>query len=92
MKAIESKAAAEPQSPRRDAVFARERPATDFEFGPETACVFDDMVDRSVPFYREIQRMICELAVDFAVGGSTLYDLGCATGTTLLALDPVVAP
>ena len=93
MKAIEGKPAAEPQAPQKDAIFASQRPlAGDFEFGPETAGVFDDMVDRSVPFYREIQRMVCELAADFAAGGSTLYDLGCATGTTLLALDPLVPP
>jgi tRNA (cmo5U34)-methyltransferase len=92
MKAIENKPVADPPTPRRDAVFARERHVTDFEFGPETAHVFDDMVDRSIPFYREIQRMVSELAADFAASGSTLYDLGCATGTTLAALDPVVAP
>ncbi len=93
MKAIENRPPADPPVPRKDAIFARERPrAADFEFGPETAGVFDDMVGRSVPFYGEIQRMVCELAADFAASGSTLYDLGCATGTTLLALDPLVPP
>jgi tRNA (cmo5U34)-methyltransferase len=93
MKAVESEPAAEPSPPRKDAIFARERQlVADFEFGPETAGVFDDMVDRSVPFYDEIQRMVCELAADFATGGSTLYDLGCATGTTLLALDGAAPP
>ena len=93
MKAIESTPAAEPAAPQKDGIFASQGSlATDFEFGPETAGVFDDMVDRSVPFYREIQRMVCELAADFAASGSSLYDLGCATGTTLLALDPLVPP
>jgi len=92
MKAIESRPPAQPSALQQDAIFARERHVTDFEFGPETAHVFDDMVERSVPFYREIQRMVSELAADFAAGGSTLYDLGCATGTTLIALDPMVAP
>jgi tRNA (cmo5U34)-methyltransferase len=93
VKTIESTPGAAAAPPRKDAIFARERPlAADFEFGPETAHVFDDMVDRSVPFYQEIQRMVCELAADFAAPGSTLYDLGCATGTTLLALDPLVGP
>src|SRR3546814_3059888 len=50
------------------------------------------MVGRSVPFYHEIQRMTCEIAADFATEGTKLYDLGCATGTTLLALDPLVRP
>lgn len=56
----------------------------DFNFGDETTAVFDDMVDRSVPFYSEIQRMVAELAADFAVRDTAVYDLGCATGTTIL--------
>jgi tRNA (cmo5U34)-methyltransferase len=66
--------------------------ATDFKFDNRTASVFDDMVSRSVPFYGEIQRMICEMAADFAEPGSVVYDLGCSTATTLLALDPLVDP
>jgi tRNA (cmo5U34)-methyltransferase len=75
----------------RDDIFTRPKSTTDFQFGQETAGVFDDMVSRSVPFYHEIQRMTSEIAADFAVDGTSLYDLGCATGTTLLALDPVVS-
>lgn len=63
----------------------------DFNFGAETARVFDDMLGRSVPLYHEVQRMLGEMAADFATPGSRLYDLGCSTGTTLLALDPVVS-
>ncbi|MGE0094691.1 MAG: carboxy-S-adenosyl-L-methionine synthase CmoA [Alphaproteobacteria bacterium] len=66
--------------------------STDFTFDAKTAGVFDDMVSRSVPFYEEIQRMVCEIAADFAEPGTTLYDLGCSTATTLLALDRVVDP
>ncbi len=74
-----------------DQIFAVPRAtAGDFRFGAETAAVFDDMVSRSVPFYGEIQRMACELAADFAVPGSALYDFGCATGTTLVALDSLI--
>jgi tRNA (cmo5U34)-methyltransferase len=75
-----------------DRVFAEPQPTTDFKFDSRTAGVFDDMVGRSVPFYDEIQRMTTELAADFAVPGTNLYDLGCATGTTLAALEPVVDP
>lgn len=76
-----------------DKVFAEERARPqDFKFGPEVAAVFDDMINRSVPFYGEIQRMSCEMAADFAVPGSNLYDLGCATGTTFIALDQMVDP
>ncbi len=62
----------------------------DFNFGEQTAAVFDDMLQRSVPFYDEMQRMIGEIAADFTVEGTTLYDLGCSTCNSLLALDPVV--
>ena len=65
-------------------------PAGGFSFDARTASVFDDMVHRSVPFYEEIQRMTTELAADFVVPDTNLYDLGCATGTTLAALEPVV--
>ena len=68
-----------------DRIFSEQQPTTDFTFDARTAKVFDDMVDRSVPFYGEIQRMITELAADFAVPGTNLYDLGCSTGTTLVA-------
>lgn len=66
-----------------DNVFAQEKDAENFCFDWRVAGVFDDMVDRSVPFYQEIQRMVGELAKDFVLPGSHLCDLGCATGTTL---------
>ena len=72
----------------KDEVFKDEiEKASDFKFGANVAKVFDDMVNRSVPFYGEIQRMTTELAADFAVPGSTLYDFGCSTATTMLALE-----
>ncbi len=81
------------QSEGHDNIFADEKPIIeDFKFGKETASVFDDMVDRSVPFYREIQRMSGEIAADFGVPGTNLYDLGCATGTTMLIFDDLVDP
>jgi tRNA (cmo5U34)-methyltransferase len=76
----------------KDEVFKQPGPVGDFTFGEKVAAVFDDMLDRSVPFYSEIQRMIAEIAADFAVEGSNIYDLGCSTGTTLLNLDAVVSP
>lgn len=66
--------------------------ATDFTFNAKVAGVFDDMVSRSVPFYEEMQRMTCELAKDFAQPGTNLYDIGCSTATTLLAMDEIVDP
>ncbi|HUP91594.1 MAG TPA: carboxy-S-adenosyl-L-methionine synthase CmoA [Solimonas sp.] len=75
----------------RDKVFDdAAKPLADFRFTQEVAGVFDDMVSRSVPFYGEIQRMICEVAGDFAQPGTRLYDLGCSTATTLIELDRTV--
>ena len=75
----------------KDKLFKRKRPLVeDFTFGKATAAVFDDMLDRSVPFYHELQRMMGEIAADFAVDGTNLYDLGCSTGNTFLQLDPLV--
>jgi tRNA (cmo5U34)-methyltransferase len=76
----------------RDQVFAERSPQSDFKFSPEVASVFDDMVGRSVPFYDEMQRMTAELAPEFAAEGTSIYDLGCATGTSFALLDPVVHP
>lgn len=64
----------------------QQKPVSDFVFDDKVADVFDDMVSRSVPFYDEIQRMTCELAADFSAPDSSLYDLGCATGTTFHSL------
>jgi tRNA (cmo5U34)-methyltransferase len=76
-----------------DRVYQDPRDAiADFRFDLTVANVFDDMVSRSVPFYGEIQRMVVELAADFAVPGTSVYDLGCSSGTTLAALDPALDP
>ena len=75
----------------KDEVFRDEiEKASDFKFGANVANVFDDMVNRSVPFYGEMQRMIAELSADHAKEGSDVYDLGCSTGTTLIGMDTMV--
>jgi tRNA (cmo5U34)-methyltransferase len=59
----------------------------DFDFGAKTAAVFDDMLNRSVPFYGDIQRIIGEISADFACDGTQIYDLGCSTCNSFLAID-----
>jgi tRNA (cmo5U34)-methyltransferase len=77
--------------PPRDQLFAAPRRRVgDFDFGKDTAPVFDDMLERSVPFYVEIQKMIGELVTDFAAEGTAIYDLGCSTGTTFLQIAQTV--
>ena len=71
----------------RDQIFSTlTKKIADFDFGEKTAAVFDDMLGRSVPFYAEMQRMIGELASDYAEEGTAIYDLGCSTGTTILRI------
>lgn len=71
-----------------DRLFAQEKALVgDFAFDRDTALVFDDMLNRSVPFYAEIQRMIGEIAADFAADHTNIYDLGCSLCTTFLHLQ-----
>jgi tRNA (cmo5U34)-methyltransferase len=80
-----------PKGSNQDCLF--ENPADgDFRFDSKTAAVFDDMIMRSVPMYEEIQRMTGEIAADFARPHTSLFDLGCATGTSLVELDPLIDP
>lgn len=77
----------------KDEVFKGEiEKVSDFKFGANVAGVFDDMVNRSVPYYGEMQRMMAELAADHAVEGTDVYDLGCSTGTTMIGMDTLVNP
>jgi len=66
--------------------------ASNFVFDEQVAEVFDDMAERSIPFYREQQALIQELARQFHQPDTFVYDLGCSTGTTLMALATSLGP
>ncbi len=55
-----------------------------FEFDEEVAAVFDDMLERSVPFYKESQKITQFFVKKNLVEGGQLYDLGCSTASLLL--------
>jgi len=57
-----------------------------FEFDEEVAAVFDDMLERSVPFYKESQNITEFFALKNLNEDGVLYDLGCSTATLLLNL------
>jgi len=57
-----------------------------FEFDEEVAAVFDDMLERSVPFYKESQNITEFFALKHLKEHGRLYDLGCSTATLLLNL------
>ncbi|NQT47298.1 MAG: carboxy-S-adenosyl-L-methionine synthase CmoA [Candidatus Omnitrophica bacterium] len=72
---------------KKDTLFSKKGiELAEFNFGRDTAEVFDDMLNRSVPLYQELQRMIGEIAAEFAQDGTGVYDLGCSTGVTLQTL------
>lgn len=66
--------------------------ASDFEFNQAVADVFDDMLSRSVPYYREQQQLIQQVARKFYIPGTKVYDLGCSTGVTLINMARVLGP
>jgi len=55
-----------------------------FEFDEEVAAVFDDMLSRSVPFYKESQNITEFFVLKQLKNGSLMYDLGCSTASLLL--------
>ncbi len=58
-----------------------------FEFDEEVASVFDDMLNRSVPYYKEMQRLTINFALNFLEQNDKVYDLGCSTASTLIELS-----
>jgi len=58
-----------------------------FEFDEEVAAVFDDMLERSVPFYKESQKITKFFALKALREGGVLYDLGCSTASLLIDIS-----
>ncbi len=57
-----------------------------FEFDEEVAAVFDDMLERSVPFYKESQKITEFFTLRNLDQKGIVYDLGCSTAATLLGI------
>ncbi|HAX45332.1 MAG TPA: carboxy-S-adenosyl-L-methionine synthase CmoA [Nitrospina sp.] len=70
----------------RDDLFLDEKSPEKFEFNSKVAEVFDDMLKRSVPLYRECQDLTVEWCKRLAKPDSCIYDLGCSTGSLLSPL------
>ena len=80
-----------PEVSQRDDIFTRPRPpGRPFQFDEEVAEVFDDMLSRSIPFYQEVQDVIIDLVARHLPPYGRLYDLGCSTGNTLLAVTSLL--
>lgn len=68
----------------KDTLFHVNKVDEDFVFNERVVEVFDDMLDRSVPFYRAVIEASAQLLDRYLHPEEPVYDLGCATGTTLL--------
>ncbi len=64
----------------KDDIYNGPQGPTPFEFNEQVAVVFDDMIARSVPGYRELIDRLAQLAAYFYRSGSRIYDLGCSNG------------
>lgn len=71
---------------KKDMIFKKVRKTGDFVFNKEVCSVFDDMLERSVPFYHEMQQMAAGLVKTYSIENSNIYDLGCSTGNTMLKI------
>jgi len=62
-----------------------------FEFSDKVAAVFNDMIRRSVPYYEANQIMTAQMAAEFYIDKSNIYDLGCSTGKTAQCIGQAFA-
>ena len=63
----------------------------DFDFNERVVEVFDDMLDRSIPCYKDVIKQTSRLLAAHLRTGDTVCDLGCATGTALLYFAKALA-
>lgn len=57
-----------------------------FEFDESVASVFDDMLSRSVPFYKEVLDLCVKLVIKNTKQNDKVFDIGCSTAATLLEI------
>ncbi len=74
----------------KDTLYQVDSTPEDFVFSEHVVEVFDDMLDRSVPFYKEVILSTAQLLDTFLDNQDRVIDLGCATGTTLLELTRIL--
>ena len=71
----------------KDRVFAQKKDiVAPFQFNETVTRVFDDMLQRSVPLYRESILRQAQLAKRFYRTGTRMYDLGCSNGNLGLTI------
>lgn len=72
----------------KDTLFNEQAPhqVVDFAFDASVVDVFPDMINRSVPGYATIIKMIGLLAEQFVKPNTHCYDLGCSLGASTFAM------
>jgi len=70
----------------RDDIYKDKTDISKFTFDRKVVDVFDDMVLRSVPGYKQMIEIIGLLARKYPTKNSNIYDLGCSTGASTMAI------
>ncbi len=74
----------------KDTLYQTDTVNEDFAFSEHVVEVFDDMLDRSIPHYREVIKSSAKLLQHMLQDNDQVVDLGCATGTTLLEYSRLI--
>jgi len=70
----------------RDEIYKDKVDISKFTFDQKVVDVFDDMVLRSVPGYKQMIELIGLAGRTYPVVNSNIYDLGCSTGAVTLSI------
>jgi len=70
----------------RDEIYKDKVDISKFTFDQKVVDVFDDMVLRSVPGYKQMIELIGLAGRNYPVINSNVYDLGCSTGAVTLSI------
>jgi len=70
----------------RDEIYKDKVDISKFTFDQKVVNVFDDMVLRSVPGYKQMIELIGLAGRTYPIINSNVYDLGCSTGAATLSI------
>lgn len=76
----------------KDNIYLYDEALADFVFDDNVAAVFTDMINRSVPGYALMVRLIAIIAARYAKADTNLYDLGCSLGAVSFLLRQLELP
>ena len=61
-------------------------PGEKWEFDDKVTAAFDDMLERSIPGFTDMRKITTSLACEFAVKDTSIIDLGCSRGGSLVPI------